>query len=465
MDKKSAWDKYNEADLKNLNFLCDEYKQFLNHCKTEREVISEIVKILTANGYVNLKDIAISNKKLKAGDKVFAVNMNKSIVIACIGEQDLKLGINLLGAHIDSPRIDIKQSPLYEPEKSNFVMLDTHYYGGIKNYQWVTMPLAMHGVVVKPTGEKIELKIGEKEDDPVFCITDILPHLGSQQLNKKANEFIEAESLDVLVGNIPVVTDDVKITEKFKENILQILNKKYNINEVDFYSSEIEMVPAYMARDCGLDSSMVIGYGQDDRVCVYLALKAMLATKNTKKTTMCVFVDKEEIGSVGATGMQSKFFENIVAEIINLKQEKYNELDLRRCLANSYMLSNDVTAGYDPNFEDYLNFNTESFLGCGVSFNKYTGSRGKSNSNDANPEYIAKIRKVLEENNVTYQITEMGKVDAGGGGTIAYILAAYGMEVIDCGVALLNMHSPAEIVSKADMYEAYKCYKLFLEKF
>ena len=399
----------------------------------------------------------LNSKPLKQGDKVYAVCMNKTVALFNIGKIPMEQGMNILGAHIDSPRMDIKQNPLYE--SNNMAYLDTHYYGGIKKYQWVTLPLAIHGVVVKKDGTKVEVNIGEKDTDPVFCVTDLLIHLAGQQMEKNAAKVIEGENLDILVGSIPL---EDKEKDAVKEGIIGILKNTYEMEEEDFMSAELEVVPAGRAREMGFDRSMIMAYGQDDKVCAYTSLAAMLEMDKLDKTACCLLVDKEEIGSVGATGMQSKFFENTVAELLNLNGD-YNELKLKRCLAHSRMLSSDVNAAFDPLYSDVFKNNSSSFLGSGVVFNKFTGSRGKSGSNDANAEYLAVLRNIMDNHNVHFQMSELGKVDAGGGGTIAYIMSLYGMEVIDCGVAVLNMHAPWEVTSKADIYETYKCYKAFLK--
>lgn len=382
--------------------------------------------------------------------------MNKAVALFNIGKQPLEKGMNILGAHIDSPRMDIKQNPLYE--KEDMAYFDTHYYGGIKKYQWVTLPLAIHGVVVKKDGTSVNVNIGEKDTDPVFCVTDLLIHLASKQMDKKAATVVEGENLDILVGSIPVNENEKK---SVKAGVLKILKDKYGMDEEDFFSAELEVVPAGPAREMGFDGSMVMSYGQDDRVCAYTSLEAILDSSVNERTSCCLLVDKEEIGSVGATGMQSRFFENMVAELINLNGN-YSELILKRCLKNSKMLSSDVNAAYDPLYADVFSEQSTSYIGKGVVFNKFTGSRGKSGSNDANAEYLAEIRKVMDDNKVYFQMSELGKVDAGGGGTIAYIMSLYGMEVIDCGVPVLSMHAPWEVTSKADVYEAFKCYKAFL---
>lgn len=457
MERKNAWSTYTQKDLKELERLSDGYKNFLNKGKTERECVSQTVEIIEKSGYRNLDDIIEKEESLKAGDKVYAVCMNKCIVMYHIGEEPLENGLRILGAHIDSPRLDIKQNPLYE--ETELAYLDTHYYGGVKKYQWVTIPLAIHGVVVKKDEEVINVVIGEDEADPVFCITDILVHLAAEQLDKKASKVIEGEALDILIGSRPLKGKD---KDAVKEGILKLLKDKYNIEEEDFVSAELEVVPAGKARDMGLDSSMILGYGQDDRVCAYTSLAAMLEVEAPKRTTCCVLADKEEIGSVGATGMESKFFENTVAELFDRLGE-YSELKIRRCLSKSRMLSSDVSAAYDPAYASYYEKKNSAYFGRGIVFNKFTGSKGKGGSNDANAEYLGAIRRIMNDNKVFFQTAELGRVDQGGGGTIAYILALYGMEVIDSGVAVLNMHAPWEITSKADVYEAKKGYVAFLK--
>lgn len=457
MERKNAWKDYKEKDFKNLEKLCKDYRGFLSLCKTERECTKEIVKLAKGKGYISVEDAIAAGKPLKTGDKIYAVCMDKSVVLFNIGKRPLEEGLNILGAHIDSPRIDIKQNPLYE--ESGLAYFDTHYYGGIKKYQWVTIPLAIHGVIVKKNGEKKEICIGEDQNDPVFCITDLLVHLAGEQMEKKAAKVIEGEKLDLLIGSIPV-NDDEKDT--VKRNVMAILKDAYKIEEEDFMSAELEIVPAGGARELGIDRSMIISYGQDDRVCAYTSLAAMLEMEDVDKTSCCLLVDKEEIGSVGATGMRSRFFENTLSELIEL-ENGYSGLKLRRCLKNSRMLSSDVNAAYDPLFADAFEKKNSSYCGKGVVFSKFTGSRGKSGSNDANAEYLAALRKIMDDNKVNYQMAELGKVDIGGGGTIAYILSLYGMEVIDCGVAVLNMHAPWEITSKADIYETKKCYMAFLK--
>ena len=457
MNDKTAWEKYKKNDIKELDKLCDGYKAFLTNGKTERECVKLSIQEAQKAGYTNLDDIIKNGKKLKTGDKVYKVCMDKTIALFNIGTDDLSKGMTILGAHIDSPRLDAKQNPLYED--GGLAYLDTHYYGGIKKYQWVTLPMAIHGVVVKKSGEKVEVVIGEDKKDPVLCITDLLIHLSSEQLEKKGARVVEGEALDLLIGSRPIQGEEKEAVKKY---ILNIIKEKYNFEEEDFMSAELEIVPAGKARDCGLDSSMVISYGQDDRVCAYTSLMAMLEVDKVKRTTCTLLVDKEEIGSVGATGMQSKFFENTVADILDAMGD-YSEIKLRRCLASSKMLSSDVSAAYDPVYSSVFEKKNAAFFGKGMVFNKYTGSRGKSGSNDANPEFFAQIRKILDDDNVQYQTAELGKVDAGGGGTIAYILSLYGMEVIDAGIAVLSMHAPWEITSKADIYETKKGYVAFLK--
>ncbi len=458
MERKNAWTTYTKKSINELEKVCKEYREFLDAGKTERECVKQIVKMAEKNGYTDLSKVIKENKKLKQGDKVYAVCMNKTVAMFNIGSEKLEKGMNILGAHIDSPRMDIKQNPLYE--NGDFAYLDTHYYGGIKKYQWVTLPLAIHGVVARKDGSVIDISIGEDKNDPVFCVTDLLIHLAAEQMEKKANKVIEGEKLDILFGSRPLKDKD---KDAVKENVLALLKEKYDIEEEDFISAELEVVPAGKARESGIDRSMIMAYGQDDRVCAYTSLMAMLEVDNVEKTTCCLLTDKEEIGSVGATGMQSKFFENTVVELMNAMGE-YSEIAVRRCLAASSMLSSDVNAAYDPLFADAFDKNNASYFGRGMVFNKFTGSRGKSGSNDANAEYIARIRKMMDKNDICYQTSELGKVDLGGGGTIAYILSLYGMEVIDCGVAVLNMHAPWEITSKADIYETLKGYKVFLRE-
>lgn len=461
MERENAWKKCDEARIKEVFDFCEGYRRYISECKTERECVARSIEMAKEKGYENLFDVISEGRSLKAGDKVYACNMGKAVVLFNIGKQPLSDGMKILGAHIDSPRLDIKQNPLYED--SDLVLMDTHYYGGIKKYQWATIPLALHGVVALTDGRVIDVVIGESEEDPVLCVSDLLIHLAADQMDKKAAKVIEGEALDILVGNMPVKSEDNdKDKNPAKTYILKLLKDKYGIEEEDFMSAELEVVPAGPARDLGIDRSMILGYGQDDRVCAYTSLVAMLATENPEKTTVCLLVDKEEIGSVGATGMQSHFFENMVAEVLD-RMGAYSELALRRALSNSQMLSSDVNAAFDPNYASVFEKKNTSFLGRGIVFSKFTGSRGKSGSNDANAEYVAKVRAALEADDVAYQMAELGKVDVGGGGTIAYILANYGMEVIDCGVAVLSMHAPYEATSKIDIYEAMRGYLAFLK--
>ena len=457
--RKNVWEKYSPKEEQELMALCEDYKNFLSICKTERECTKEIIRKAENAGFKNLESYILENKGIKAGDKIYINNMEKAVALFVIGTEKITEGMNILGAHIDSPRLDLKAKPLYEEQ--NLAYLDTHYYGGIKKYQWVTLPLSLHGTVVKKDGTKIEIQLGEEEQDPVLGITDLLPHLASEQLKKDGTKLVEGEKLDLLIGSKPLTTkEDQK--EAVKENILEILNKKYGIEEEDFLSAEIEVVPAGKARDFGLDRSMVIAYGQDDRVCAYTSLEAFLNAKPSARTLSCILVDKEEIGSVGATGMHSRFYENAISEICYLMGETYPTA-VNRVFQHSKMLSSDVTAAYDPLYADVMEKRNAAYLGQGLVFCKYTGARGKSSSNDANAEYLAKLRKIMDESNISFQISELGKVDAGGGGTIAYILANQNVEVIDCGVGVLNMHAPWEITSKADIYEVYRGYLTFLE--
>ncbi len=457
MERRNAWKDYDKKETKELEKLCKDYRKFLDNGKTERECVKYIVHLAEKAGYQDLKNVIQSGKKIKSGDKLYAVNMKKAIALFQIGTAPLEEGLNILGAHIDSPRMDVKQNPLYED--TDLAYLDTHYYGGIKKYQWVTLPLAIHGVVAKKNGEVVDIVIGEEETDPIFCVTDLLIHLAGEQMDKKAAKVVEGEQLDILVGSRPLSKEE---KEPVKKMVLSILKKKYDMEEEDFLSAELEIVPAGKAREAGLDASMIMAYGQDDRVCAYTSAAAMFDMGDVTRTACCLLVDKEEIGSVGATGMQSKFFENTVAELMDAMGQ-YSELKLKRCLAGSYMLSSDVSAAYDPNFASAFEKKNAAYFGRGVVFNKFTGARGKSGSNDANAEYIGKLRKIMDDNGVAFQTAELGKVDIGGGGTIAYILSLYGMNVIDSGVAVLNMHAPWEITSKADVYEAYKSYKAFLK--
>lgn len=480
MEKKNTWETYSSKQLKEVDAFADEYRCFLDQGKTERECVDYIVNAAEKAGYRELSALIKNGEKLKKGDKVYAVWMNKSIVMFRIGEHPMTEGMNILGAHIDSPRLDIKQNPLYED--GGFAYLDTHYYGGVKKYQWVTLPLALHGVIVKKDGTTVEINIGENEDDPVFFVSDLLIHLAQEQLEKKAAKVIEGEALDIIVGNRPITLSKEKAAAKsgkdaskslegpekeqakeaVKKGILDILKKNYEVEEEDFLSAELEVVPAGKAREAGLDRSMILAYGQDDRVCAFSSLKAMLEVEDSDRTACCLLVDKEEIGSVGATGMQSRFFENTVAEVMNLTGE-YSELNVRRALAASCMLSSDVSSGYDPSFSSSFDKKNVAYLGGGMVFNKFTGSRGKSGSNDANAEYLAHIRQIFDKEKINFQTAELGRVDLGGGGTIAYILALYGMNVIDSGVAVLNMHAPWEATSKADVYEAKRGYMAFLK--
>ena len=460
MKKESAWKKYNEEDLEKLNNICNDYKRFLTVSKTEREATKEIIRRAEEKGYKNLEDYIKNNVEIRPGDKIYVNNKGKAVALFHIGEKPITEGMNILGAHIDSPRIDLKANPIYESD--GFVYFDTHYYGGIKKYHWVTLPLALHGVVVKKDGQKIEICIGEEESDSVVGITDLLPHLAAEQRKKEGSKLIEGEDLDILIGNKPKIVTDKDEKEEVKNNILTLLKEKYNIEEEDFLSAEIEAVRAGAARDFGLDRSMIMSYGQDDRVCAYTSLEAFLEVEETEKTLSCILVDKEEIGSVGATGMESHFFDNAIAEICVLMNEN-SPVAVRRVLNHSKMLSSDVNAAYDPLYKSVMDKNNSSEFGLGVVFCKFTGSRGKSGSNDANAEYIAELRKIMDDANVSFQISELGKVDIGGGGTIAYILANYNVEVIDCGVGVLSMHAPWEVTSKADIYEAYRGYIAFLK--
>lgn len=463
MENKNVWSTYTEENLAELNRINDTYKACLDEGKTERECVKLAVRMAREKGYQDIRELIQNQTPVKAGDKIYAVCMDKSVSLFHIGKKPLEEGMNILGAHIDSPRIDVKQNPLYESE--DFAYLDTHYYGGIKKYQWVTIPLALHGVVAKTDGEVVNVSIGEKDDDPVFAITDLLVHLAAQQMEKKASAVIEGEKMDLLIGSCPLAQAegmDKEEKEAVKKNILKLLEEYYGISEEDFVSAELEIVPAGRARDCGLDRSMIMAYGQDDRVCAFTSLFAMLDVEEVERTACCILVDKEEIGSVGATGMHSRFFENTVAEIMDLMGET-KDIKVRRALQYSKMLSSDVSAAYDPMFAEAFEKRSSAFFAQGLVFNKFTGSRGKRGSNDANAEYLAKIRRAMKTDGVAYQFAELGKVDVGGGGTIAYIMANYGMEVIDSGVAVLCMHAPWEITSKADIYEAYKGYKAFIK--
>ena len=462
MERENAWKKYQTKDEKDKVFaFAEDYRGFLSDCKTERECTAYFADKAKKAGYISLEEIIDANRRLKAGDKVYAVNKDKGIALFVIGSEDMEQGMNILGAHIDSPRLDLKQNPLYED--TDMVLLDTHYYGGVKKYQWVTLPLALHGVIAKKDGTVIPVNIGEKPEDPVFGVSDLLIHLAADQMEKKASKVIEGEDMDVLVGSLPLYDEkDEEKKELVKKNVLRILQEQYDIEEEDFLSAEIEVVPAGAARDYGFDRSMIMGYGHDDRVCAYPSFMAMLAVEAPKRTLACLLVDKEEIGSVGATGMQSRFFENTVSELVNACGD-YSELKVRRALKNSKVLSSDVSAAFDPNYPSVMEKRNAAYFGRGLVFNKYTGSRGKSGSNDAGAEYVGSLRRIMDDAGVSYQTAELGKVDQGGGGTIAYILGNYDMQVIDSGVAVLNMHAPWEIISKVDLYEAYRGYIAFLE--
>ena len=462
MERKNAWSQYSAEELSRLEAVNEDYKACLDAGKTERECVRLTIERIEKEGYKNLKEVIRNGEKVQAGDKVYAVCMDKTIAMFHMGTKPLEEGMNILGAHIDSPRIDVKQNPLYENDE--FAYLDTHYYGGIKKYQWVTLPLALHGVIAKKDGTTVQVSIGEKEDDPVFVITDLLIHLASKQMEKKAATVVEGEKLDLLIGSRPLEKEerlDESEKEAVKANVMRILTDYYDMEEEDFLSAELEIVPAGKARDCGIDRSMILAYGQDDRVCAFTSLFAMLDVEEAVRTSCCILVDKEEIGSVGATGMHSRFFENVVAELVALTEGE-SELKVRRALQNSRMLSSDVSAAYDPMYAEAFEKRSAAFFGKGLVFNKFTGARGKSGSNDANAEYLAEIRRAMNTEDISYQFAELGKVDIGGGGTIAYIMANYGMEVIDSGVAVLSMHAPWEVTSKADVYEAYRGYKSFL---
>lgn len=480
MEIINAWTKYNKEEAEKIFAFSEDYMKFISECKTERECVKASAALAVKAGYQDLQQVIKDKGVLKPGDKVYAVNKDKAIVLFHIGSRSMEEGMNILGAHIDSPRLDLKQNPLYED--TGLAFLDTHYYGGIKKYQWVATPLALHGVVVKKDGEIVPVVIGEDPKDPVVGISDLLIHLAQEQMGKKADKVVEGEDLNLLVGSMPLSKGDKEETgeadgadstqtkqaekesekEAVKKHILAILKEKYGIEEEDFLSAELSAVPAGPAREYGIDRSMIIGYGHDDRVCAYPSLIAQLNSENPEKTSVCILVDKEEIGSVGATGMHSKFFENMVAEVMD-RTGDYSELKLRRALANSNMLSSDVTAAYDPNYPAVSEKKNSAYFGKGMVFNKYTGARGKSGSNDASAEYLGSLRKIMEEHQVTFQTSELGRVDAGGGGTIAYILANYGMNVIDSGVAVQNMHAPYEVISKVDLYETLKGYEAFLK--
>lgn len=453
MYRKLAWEKYSEEDLKKVMDFNEDYKHYITVGKTERACVKESIALAEAKGFKNLADVT----SLKTGDKVYAVNMDKNIALFIIGEKPLEEGMRILGAHIDSPRLDVKQNPLYESE--GFALLDTHYYGGIKKYQWVTIPLSLYGVVCKKDGTKVDVIIGEDDNDPIVGISDLLVHLSADQMTKTAAKVIEGEDLDVTIGSMPLKGEE---KDAVKANILRLLKEKYDIEEEDFISAEIEVVPSGKARDYGLDRSMVAGYGHDDRVCAYTSLAAVLDSDVCEYTSCAILVDKEEVGSIGATGAQSMFFENVIADMLALMGDD-SHIKLRKAMANSKMLSSDVSAGFDPLYATVNERKNSAFLGHGIVLNKFTGSRGKGGCNDANPEFIATLRKIIDDAHINYQTAEIGKVDQGGGGTIAYILGNYNMNVIDAGVPVLNMHAPWEIVSKADVYEAYETYKVFLK--
>lgn len=454
MYRENAWLKYDASKEKEVMSFAEGYKTFISNGKTERLVVKQAIEKLNEKGFKNFEEV----KSVKPGDKLYIINKNKNVFALIIGNKPIKEGLRILGAHIDSPRMDFKENPLYE--KNEFVLADTHYYGGIKKYQWVTIPLALHGVVCKKDGTIVEVNIGENEKDPVLGISDLLIHLSADQLQKTGAKVIEGENLDLTLGSKPLKGKDKELV---KANVLKILKKKYDIEEEDLISAEIEVVPAGKARDYGLDSSMVAGYGHDDRSCAYTSLMALLDSGTNEYTSVCILVDKEEIGSVGATGAQSLFFENAIAKLLELQGDKTPLFSARIALENSKMLSSDVSAAFDPLYASVNDPKNAAYFGYGIVFNKYTGSRGKSGSNDANPEYYAFIRKAMDEAGVSWQSSELGKVDQGGGGTIAYILGNYNMNVIDAGIPVLNMHAPMEIVSKADLYEAYKAYSAFLK--
>lgn len=461
MERKNAWAQYDAAGMEKIEAFAKGYCAFLDHGKTERECVAQAVRAAEAAGFVDLRQATREGRALCAGDKVYVNWMNKSFMCFVVGSAPLEEGMNILGAHIDSPRLDVKQNPLYE--EAELAYLDTHYYGGIKKYQWVAQPLALHGVLCKKDGSTVTVAIGEDADDPVFYITDLLPHLAQEQMAKTAAKAIEGEDLNLIIGGLPV-TPEGEEKASVTAGVLAILKDKYGVEEEDFLSAELEIVPAGKARDVGFDRSMILSYGHDDRVCAYPSMQAVLDFEDVPAYTLCaVLTDKEEIGSVGATGMNSQFFENIVAEFADLAGAK-GDLALRRVLANSRMLSSDVSAGFDPNFAGAFEKKNAAFLGRGLCFNKYTGSRGKTGSNDANAEYIAQLRRILDDAEVAFQTCELGRVDLGGGGTIAYMCAKYGMNVIDAGVAVLSMHAPYEVISKVDLYEAYRGYCAFLRE-
>ena len=458
MYSKNIYEHCSDEKLSSIQNFNEDYKAFLSYGKTERLCVKQATKLAQEKGFILLDDIINQHKEIKAGAKIYAINKNKNIVLFKIGTKPVVDGLRILGAHIDSPRLDVKQNPLYQ--KDDFALLDTHYYGGIKKYQWVTIPLSLHGVVIKKDGSTIDVNIGEEKGDPIFGISDLLIHLSADQLQKPASKVIEGEDLDLTIGSIPLKGEE---KEAVKKNVLKLLKDKYDIEEEDFLSSEIEVVPAGEARDYGLDRSMVAGYGHDDRVCAFTSLRAVLDEGDVEYTSCCILVDKEEIGSVGATGAQSKYFEDVIALLLDT-MGYHSYLDLKKAMTNSKMLSSDVSAGFDPLFASVNDPKNAAYFNRGIVFNKYTGARGKSGSNDANPEYVAWVRKILDEEQIHFQTAELGKVDQGGGGTIAYILGNYNMNVLDAGIAVFNMHAPMEIVSKADVYEAYLAYKAFLSK-
>lgn len=456
---KNAWEKSVEEETGKAFEFCEGYKAFLDKAKTEREFVNEVEKLAIQNGFISIEEIIKSKKKLEKGMKIYQINRKKSAILGVIGSRPVEDGVRILGAHVDSPRIDLKQNPLYED--TGMVLLKTHYYGGIKKYQWVTIPLALHGVVVKSNGETANVIIGEDEGDTVFTITDLLPHLAVDQMQKKMSEAIAGEALNLLIGSIPY--NDEKVKDKIKLNILNLLHEKYGLVEEDFASAELEIVPAFKAKDVGLDRSFVGAYGQDDRVCAYTAVKALFDAKDLENTAVCILTDKEEIGSVGNTGAESVFLENFIANLCALSTDNYSDIILRNCLSHSKMLSADVNAGVDPNYEGVQDKKNASFMSKGIVLQKYTGVRGKVGGSDANPEFIAELRKIFNENNIIWQTGELGKVDLGGGGTIAQYVANLGVEVIDCGIAVLSMHSPFEITSKIDIYIIFKAYKAFID--
>ena len=450
--KKNGWENTSDEEKEKIFNYCQGYMDFLNRSKTEREIVKNAAQMARERGYRDISEF----ESLNPGDKVYYVNRGKNLFLAVIGTESIENGVNIIGSHADSPRLDLKPNPLYEDKE--FAYFKTHYYGGIKKYQWTAIPLSMHGVIVKTNGETVEVNIGENENDPIFTITDLLPHLAQDQMQKKLKDGVEGENLNLLIGSIPY--KDSKVSEKVKLNILDILNRKYGITEKDFISAEIELVPAFKCRSLGFDESLIAGYGQDDKVCVYTSLTAILGIENPRKTAVCLLADKEEIGSMGNTGMESNVFSTFLSEILNkLNINRPNLLD--KVLCNSKMLSADVDAGLDPIYTSVADLNNACYLNRGVGMNKYTGVAGKSNASDANAEFLAYVRNIFESNNVDYQMAELGKVDKGGGGTIAYILANKGVDVVDCGVGVLSMHAPYEVTSKYDVYQAYKGYMAF----